>query len=297
VHVNKRDTLRIDDIVPTNVASAIYQSGVRRWLVDTGCPFDLIAKTELEENERLFIKKASKVIRLATPNGLVDANKIVSFKVDKLAEPIDAYIMDSTPTVMSIGKRCMLHGYSFVWHPAKQPYLVTPKGKKVVLEVIDNVPYLPLSKSTPCAAAPAAAGENTSDQPLEAEIDEVYEVLDTGKRDLKAEAKSIEHMLTHLPKNPHCSVCMRAKMENVKTRRQGGVDAHGFEEFGQHVTADTIVLRGVKDRGIGNKNNAIVFFDFGTKYLWCVPVNSRSHEYSLYAFRDFVGPNDKVHSF
>ena len=41
--INKRDTLRIDDIVPTNVASAIYQSGVRRWLVDTGCPFDLNA--------------------------------------------------------------------------------------------------------------------------------------------------------------------------------------------------------------------------------------------------------------
>lgn len=151
---SKRETLRIDDIVPTTVASAIYQSGVRHWLVDTGCPFDLIAKTELEDNERLFIKKASKTIRLATPNGLVDASKSVSFKVDKLTEPIDAYVMDSTLTVMSIGKRCMLHGYSFVRHPAKQPNLVTHKGKKVVLEVIGDVPYLPLSRSTPCAAAP-----------------------------------------------------------------------------------------------------------------------------------------------
>ena len=79
---SKRDALNIDDIVPTSVASAIYQTGVRRWLVDTGCPFDLISKTELEDNERLFIKRATKVIRLATPNGLVDANKIVSFKVD-----------------------------------------------------------------------------------------------------------------------------------------------------------------------------------------------------------------------
>jgi hypothetical protein len=88
------------------------------------------------------------------------------------------------------------------------------------------VPYLPLSKSAPCAAAPAAASEDAQNQPLEAEVDEIYEVLDTGKRDLKAEAKSIEHTLTHLPKNPHCSVCTRAKMENVKTRRQGGVEAH-----------------------------------------------------------------------
>jgi hypothetical protein len=42
------------------------------------------------------------------------------------------------------------------------------------LEVIDNVPYLPLSKSTPCAAAPAAAGEDTPSQPLEAEVDDGY---------------------------------------------------------------------------------------------------------------------------
>ena len=63
---------------------------------------------------------------------------------------------------------------------------IQQKGKTVVLEVIDNVPYLPLSKSTPCAAAPAASGEDTPGQALEAEVDEVYEVLDTGKRDLKA---------------------------------------------------------------------------------------------------------------
>ena len=296
--INDREHVKkIDDIVPVSVASAIYQPGVRRWLVDTGCPFDLIAKHELEDTEKAFIKKASKVIRLATPNGLVDANNIVSFNVDKLTEPIDAYIMESTPTVMSIGKRCMLHGYSFVWHPAKQPFLVTPKGKKVVLEVIDNVPYLPLSRSHPCAAATPFNPNELAEMATQEEIDESYEVLDSGKRDLKAEAKSIEHMMTHLPKNPHCSVCSRAKMENVKTHRRGGVDAHGFTEFGQHVTADTIVLRGVKDRGIGNKNNAIVFFDFGTKYLWCEPVNSRSHEDTLLAFRHFIGPTDSVRSF
>ena len=31
-------------------------------------------------------------------------------------------------------------------------------------------------------------------------------------RDLKAEAKSITHLLTHMPMNPYCEVCQRAKM-------------------------------------------------------------------------------------
>ena len=30
----------------------------------------------------------------------------------------------------------------------------------------------------------------------------------------RADAKTLRHMLTHLPKNPHCPHCQRAKMEN-----------------------------------------------------------------------------------
>ena len=49
---------------PFNVAAAIHEPGVRRWLVDTGCPFDLIAHKELDAHEESFIKKATKLIRL-----------------------------------------------------------------------------------------------------------------------------------------------------------------------------------------------------------------------------------------
>ena len=115
-------TLSSDDLCPRSVAAAIYEPGVRRWLVDTGCPFDLIAERDLETHEESYIKRASKFIRLATPNGIVDADKIISFKVPQLGEPIDAYLMKSTPTVMSIGRRCMQHGYSFVWKANKKPY-------------------------------------------------------------------------------------------------------------------------------------------------------------------------------
>ena len=47
------------DHTPRPVASAIYEPGIRRWLVDTGCPFDLIAHGELDSNELGFLKTAS----------------------------------------------------------------------------------------------------------------------------------------------------------------------------------------------------------------------------------------------
>ncbi len=106
-------TYHAGDQSPKSVASAIYEPGVRRWLVDTGCPFDLIARRELDGNEADFIKKASKYVRMATPNGIVDADRMITFRVPSLGDPIDAYVMESTPTVISIGCRCMTLGYTF----------------------------------------------------------------------------------------------------------------------------------------------------------------------------------------
>ena len=166
------------------------------------------------------------VVRMATPGGVVDADKIFSFYVPELGEPIDAYVMKSSPTVMSIGRRCMTMGYTFVWNPYKKPYIVTPKWRKITLEVIDHVPYLPVSRSVPCAPCPVASEEAATPEhdvaKLGVQEDLTYELARVGKRDLKAEALSVEHMLTHLPKNSYCSVCQRAKLENVKTKKRDG---------------------------------------------------------------------------
>ena len=40
-----------------------------------------------------------------------------------------------------------------------------------------------------------------------------------------------------------------------------------------------------------------MFFDFGSKYIDCFPVNSRNEEDTIVAFRDFVGPRDKINRF
>ena len=49
----------------------------------------------------------------------------------------------------------------------------------------------------------------------EEEAEEEFEppaVEGGGRRDLKAQATSLRHLLTHLPKNPHCVSCQQAKM-------------------------------------------------------------------------------------
>ena len=59
--------------------------------------------------------------------------------LDKL---IEAYVLDSTPSLLSLGKRCMELGYRFVWEPFTHPKFFDPDGRRIAVEVINNIPYL-----------------------------------------------------------------------------------------------------------------------------------------------------------
>ena len=101
-------------------------------------------------------------------------------------------------------------------------------------------------------------------------------------------------MMTHLPKNPFCSHCQRAKMENVRLFRKKGAAGHGAEDFGDLVTADTMVLRGLRDRGINGEADAIVFYDLATSWIDVMPVMSRSDANTVDAFNRFAGPHNDI---
>ena len=60
---------------------------------------------------------------------------VVKIVVDELDETVEPNVLDETPTVLSIGRRCMKMGYAFHWMPGKLPFMVTPKQG-------DDIPYL-----------------------------------------------------------------------------------------------------------------------------------------------------------
>eukprot|EP00959_Pyramimonas_sp_CCMP1952_P072501 1514543-Pyramimonas_sp.AAC.1 len=42
----------------------------------------------------------------------------------------EALVMPETPSVISVGERCMDHGLRFVWPAGQRPYLLLPSGHK-----------------------------------------------------------------------------------------------------------------------------------------------------------------------
>ena len=154
-------------------------------------------------------------------------------------------MMEQTPAVLSIGRRCMQQGYSFHWPASKSPYFVKPGGEKIVCDVHAFVPYVrhreptwaeraaaapavsdPTSGSfakrarfgevpvavgggnapaTPGPTEPSAVTSGSGAPPPDVTVEEgVPDDEPKGLPNTPKEAKTIRHLLTHLPKSSRC---------------------------------------------------------------------------------------------
>jgi hypothetical protein len=68
------------------------------------------------------------------------------------------------------------------------------------------------------SSAPSAEAVNADGEASDAEEDG-----SARRRDLKEEAKSVRHLMTHLPKNPYCKARQRAKMIQVSAAETEGL--------------------------------------------------------------------------
>ena len=62
--------------------------------------------------------------------------------MNELKETVQPFVLDETPTVLSVGRRCMKMGYSFHWICGKLPFMIMPEKEIVHLHVKDDIPYL-----------------------------------------------------------------------------------------------------------------------------------------------------------
>ena len=112
-----------------------------KWLMDTGCAYDLISQKLVGEGPTRPISK-SEVITFATANGKVKSCEMALFACEELNTMVEPYVLKETPSVLSIGRRCMDMGYSFHWEAGRNPVLVTPEGHIIPLVVEKHIPYM-----------------------------------------------------------------------------------------------------------------------------------------------------------
>jgi hypothetical protein len=114
--------------------------------------------------------------------------------------------------------------------------------------------------------------------------------------DSEEEALSVQHLMTHMPKNPFCDVCSKAKMQakgaykaSSKPEKSADELEEAPKQFGDLITADHIITQASEDQGIDGQKAAIVMHDAATEWLSVYPVQNKSADEAYRAFMDIAG--------
>ena len=71
---------------------------------------------------------------------------MADIKFDVFEEPVKAHVLDDTPSVLSMGKRCLDQGFTFVWPSGREPFMLDQDGMMIKMKVKDHIPYVNLDQ-------------------------------------------------------------------------------------------------------------------------------------------------------
>ncbi len=127
----------------------------------------------------------------------------------------------------------------------------------------------------------------------------VDEVLDPKPKKTLEEAESREHRMTHLPRNPTCEVCFKAKIQGTPKRRKSSKPVLGEAakplptKLGEQVTGDHFIKGGrdeEEDPNFPCDTVAVVLYDRGTRFLAVYPKSAKTTANTIAAMQHFAGP-------
>jgi hypothetical protein len=256
-------------------------------------------------------------IKFETGNGTVVSDSCVEIPGDVFGGA-SFQVMDDCPMVRSLGK-LVEQGYPFKWYPGELPFF----GKSVdsiqlthssdiirAHSVEDSVPIFTetfnLSSAYVLAGAaaedgaepaPAVVPEARADDGREeggsSDADSEQEMPKDRMRRLIAEANSLEHRLSHYPKNPHCPVCQRSRMYRKKVRRfrhdaltdRGRLPA--VIQFGERVATDFVI---VQKLSTGKEDVIQLIRDEFSGWISAYSLNKRDTPTVVGNILSFLGP-------
>ena len=124
--------------------------GIGKCIVDTGCGHNLVDMGIIQRSgHQSDIVSMGRPITLQTAGGPSASKGGLKVATPSLDEgEFTALIMPNSPSVLSVGERCLDHGYGFHWPRGESvPFLETPSGKRIQLEVEGKIPYLDVSEA------------------------------------------------------------------------------------------------------------------------------------------------------
>ena len=96
----------------------------REYVVDSGASMHMISKKDLSKAEMDTLTKSCSPTIVITANGEVQTHEEATVYVKDLDIFLTMKVLEDTPAVLSLGKLCDEHGYSYEWISGQKPHLI-----------------------------------------------------------------------------------------------------------------------------------------------------------------------------
>ena len=139
----------------------------REFVVDSGASMHMISKKDLTSSEMDTLTTSISPTTVITANGEVQTHEEATGYVKELDIFLTMKVLEDTPAVLSLGKLCDEHGYSYEWINGQKPHLIK-NGIRIQCNTENFVPIVVPGLST---SSSSSFPSSTSMTPSRQEID------------------------------------------------------------------------------------------------------------------------------
>ena len=128
----------------------------REFVVDSGASMHMISKKDLSDAEMDTLTKSCSPTIVITANGEVQTHEEATVYVKELDIFLTAKVLEGTPAVLSLGKLCDEHEYSYEWINGQKPHLIK-NGIRIQCNTENFVPIVvPGLSTSPSSSLPTS---------------------------------------------------------------------------------------------------------------------------------------------
>ena len=113
----------------------------REFVVDSGASMHMISKKDLSDAEMDTLTTSRSPTTVITANGEVQTHEEATVYVKELDVFLTMKALENTPAVLSLGKLCDEHGYSYEWINGQKPHLIA-NGIRIQCNTENFVPIV-----------------------------------------------------------------------------------------------------------------------------------------------------------
>ena len=126
----------------------------------------MVSKKDLNSAELATMRTSRSLTTVMTANGEVQIREEATVYVKGLDIFVKVMFLEETPAVLSLGRLCEDHGYTYHWTSGQKPHLIR-NGKRIDCKISNSVPFVVLglsassSSTTPSPTSPSSSSQDS----------------------------------------------------------------------------------------------------------------------------------------